>query len=128
MGITKMICMKRIQQSFRLDERVKDLFDKYCDDRGLVKERALEALVYGVIVDGQPSAEDIFRNIQELKSRGGGESLTPALPDEEPLSPRVAAAKRELERQQRELADNFGDTSSQTNDPRGRNAKPKKAS
>jgi hypothetical protein len=60
-----MICMAKVQLNFRIDEVLKDRFDTYCSDNGLLKERVLEAMVYAAVVLEKPSADDLFAYIKE---------------------------------------------------------------
>jgi hypothetical protein len=48
-----MLCMARKSKSFRIDERVLDAWQKWCDRRGLLQERVAEAmLIQSMSMDG----------------------------------------------------------------------------
>lgn len=64
--LKKIVAMEKKMTGFRLDERLKDRLGAYCDNHGFKQERALEALVYSLIVKETPTAEDVFRLIQEM--------------------------------------------------------------
>lgn len=61
-----MLDMEKKMTGFRVDERLKDMLGVFCDTHGFKQERALEAMVYALVIKQTPKAGDVFKLIQEM--------------------------------------------------------------